>query len=197
MAKASDIIENPITGERIVFLKTARDTSGELLRLEYLAPPRTLGPPLHVHPYQEERFEVLSGTLGARVGEDEQGLGKGQSLTVPSGTLHTWWNNGADEVRMLVELRPALRMEEIFETTFNLARDAKTNDRGIPKNPLRAVAMAREYADETRLARPPFAVQRVLLGLLAPVCGLLGYEGRYPKRDVLETGQFPGREGRN
>lgn len=54
--------------------------------------------------------------------------------------------------------------------------------RGVPKNPLQAAATAREYADELRLARPPFFVQGLLLGLLAPVCKMLGYEGRYPKR---------------
>jgi quercetin dioxygenase-like cupin family protein len=176
MARAGDIIDNPITGERITFLETARDTNGELLRFEYLAPPHTPGPPLHVHPYQEERFvEVLSGTLTARLGKDNRSLGKGQILTVSPGTPHTWRNDGAEEVRMLVEIRPALRMEEVFEITFNLARDAKTDERGIPKNPLQAAAAAWEYADELRLARPPFAVQKMLLAVLAPVLRLLGY----------------------
>jgi hypothetical protein len=32
MARAGDIIENPGTGERIVFRKTAADANGELLR---------------------------------------------------------------------------------------------------------------------------------------------------------------------
>ncbi len=195
MAKAGDIIENPITGERIRFLETAKDTGGELLRLEYLAPPHTPGPPLHVHPYSEERFEVLSGTLTARLEGNEQSLEPGRKLAVAPGTPHTWRNDGGEEVRVLVELRPALRMEEVFETTFNLARDGKTDERGLPKNPLRAVAMAREYADETRLARPPFAVQKVLLGALAPVCRLLEYRGYYPKHGTPETDRFLGREG--
>jgi hypothetical protein len=33
MAKAGDTIESPLSGARIVFLKTARDTNGELLQL--------------------------------------------------------------------------------------------------------------------------------------------------------------------
>ena len=183
MARAGDVIENPMTGERITFLKTASDTGGEMLAFEYLAAAHTAGPPLHVHPYQEERFvEILSGKLRARMGKDERSCGKGKSLTVSSGTHHTWRNDGEEEVRMLVQIRPALRMEEAFETTFNLARDGKTDQRGVPKNPLQAAATAREYSDELRLALPPFAVQKVLLGLLAPVCRLLGYGGRYPKQ---------------
>ena len=34
MAKARDTIESPVSGARIVFLKTARDTNGELVQLE-------------------------------------------------------------------------------------------------------------------------------------------------------------------
>jgi len=38
MAKTGDVIENPMTGERITFLKTTRETNGELLRFEYVLP---------------------------------------------------------------------------------------------------------------------------------------------------------------
>jgi hypothetical protein len=38
VAQAGDVIENPITGERITFLKTTRETNGELLRFEYVVP---------------------------------------------------------------------------------------------------------------------------------------------------------------
>lgn len=138
MARAGDVIENPTTGERITFAKTASDTQGELLAFEYLVPPRTPGPPLHVHPYQEERFvEVLSGVLNARLGNDERRIGNGVTFTVSPGTPHTWRNEGTEEVRMLVEIRPAMRMEEVFETTFALARDGKTDARGVPTNPCR------------------------------------------------------------
>ena len=39
MAKAGDVIENSITGEQITFLKTTRETDGELLRFEYILLP--------------------------------------------------------------------------------------------------------------------------------------------------------------
>jgi hypothetical protein len=47
-------------------------------------------------------------------------------------------------------------------------------------NLLRAALIAREYQDEFRLASPPWAVQRALFGLLAPVGRLLGYHVQYP-----------------
>ena len=68
MAKAGGEIYNPIQGDWIVFGETAQDTSGELLSAELVVSPQAAGPPAHVHPLQEERFGVLSGTIRARLG---------------------------------------------------------------------------------------------------------------------------------
>lgn len=46
----------------------------------------------HVHPRQEERFEVLSGKLGLRVGGVERVLGEGEAITAPAGFAHAAWN---------------------------------------------------------------------------------------------------------
>jgi hypothetical protein len=62
MAKAGDTIESPVSGARIVFLKTARDTDGELLQLDDVMKGGGRVPIEHVHPHMEERFEILSGS---------------------------------------------------------------------------------------------------------------------------------------
>ena len=136
MAKAGELIENPITGERITFLKTTRETNGQLLRFEYVLPPRFTIPE-HVHPRQEERHEVLSGTLWGRVGGQEQVITEGQRVIGPAGVPHAWRNPSEDEeLHIVSELRPPLRFETLFETAFGLARDGKTTKQGMPKNPL-------------------------------------------------------------
>jgi hypothetical protein len=61
MAKAGDELVNPVTGLRTKFRKTAQDTSGELLQVDWIGEPGWTTGPDHVHPQQEERFEVLSG----------------------------------------------------------------------------------------------------------------------------------------
>jgi mannose-6-phosphate isomerase-like protein (cupin superfamily) len=88
MARRGETIENPLTGERMTFLETARDTDGELLRMDYVAPPRYKGPTEHVHLLQEERFEVVSGVLGIRVGGRELHPEEGQSAVGPPGVPH-------------------------------------------------------------------------------------------------------------
>jgi mannose-6-phosphate isomerase-like protein (cupin superfamily) len=73
--------------ERYVLLETAEETSGESVRIEDTARPGPSRRPSSAHPRQEERFEVLSGTLGLTVEgkEQERLLGPGESFVVRGG----------------------------------------------------------------------------------------------------------------
>ena len=110
MARAGDVIEH-LTGEHFTFRKTAEDTGGELLRIEALVEPRGFAAAEHVHPRQEERFEILSGTIRYRVEGVERLAGAGEELVIPRGVNHVWENAGEDDVHMIIEFRPALGSE--------------------------------------------------------------------------------------
>jgi quercetin dioxygenase-like cupin family protein len=195
MARAGDTIESPISGARIRFLKTSRDTNGELLRYDEFLKRGGRGPREHVHHYQEERFEVLSGTARIGVRGQERDYGAGKTVVVPAGTPHVWGNPSEEEVHLIIEFRPALRVETFLETHFGLQKDGKVNPKsGLPNLFQRAV-IAREYEDEVYLTRPPLFVQRALFGLLAPIGRLLGYKARYPAYSGPEEPLAGGREG--
>ena len=87
MAQRGESIENPLTGERMTFLKTTADTNGQSLEFEFIAPPGW-SVPAHIHPYQQERTEMISGVLSGRVAGEEIGLGAGEVRVVPSGVVH-------------------------------------------------------------------------------------------------------------
>jgi mannose-6-phosphate isomerase-like protein (cupin superfamily) len=180
VARRGEVLESPINRQRAVFRETAGETGGDLLRLDFYVGPGGFLSNEHLHPKQEERIEVLSGTLRCRVGGHERDLDRGEAVTVPPGTTHTLWNEGKVEAHALVEYRPALKMEPLFETLFGLGRDGKTDEQGSP-NLLQGAVMLKEYEDEYRLARPPLYVQKVLLAVLAPLGRVLGYRGRYPR----------------
>jgi quercetin dioxygenase-like cupin family protein len=173
-----ETFENPITGERITFLATSADTNGEAVVIETVVEPHGFVAAAHVHPKQEERFEVVAGTLGLKVDGKEIVAGPGETLTVPAGTPHRFWNAGDDQVRFRCEVRPALQFERLLETMFALAADGKTNKKGMP-NPLRLAVVARAHFDVVRLPFPPAFVQRWGLALGAPVGRLLGYSPTY------------------
>ena len=112
MARAGDEIVDPNTGERLIFRKTAKETDGELLQFDWIGKAGWKAGPLHVHPYQEERFEVISGTLGSHVAGVEHIHEAGEVVVAPAGSVHTVWNAGGEEeeVHSLVEFRPALTL---------------------------------------------------------------------------------------
>ena len=179
MAKAGDILEHPVTGERIVFRKTTKDTGGELLEAEVIMKPHGFVAAAHIHPIQEERFEVLAGKVKFCVNGVESELQTGNTAVVPPGTPHIWWNEGDQEARVLVEVRPALRFDEFFETFFGLAQDGRVNKKtGLPNLLILALIM-REFRNEVCLAQPPRPVQTILFSVLGLIGRLRGYQGRY------------------
>ena len=181
MIRAGDTIENPVTGERIVFHKTAEETNGEAVVIECFVRPNGFVAAAHVHPSQEERFQVLRGSLAFRTPLGERVSGPGEWVTVPAGTPHTFWNAGDDEAHFVCEVRPALQFERLLETMFALAADGKTNRKGMP-NPLRLAVIANAHFDTVRLPFPPVWLQRVGLALGAPLGRLLGYRATYEPR---------------
>jgi mannose-6-phosphate isomerase-like protein (cupin superfamily) len=195
MAKAGDSIESPFSGARIRFLKTARDTNGELLQVEDLMKGGGRVPIEHVHPYMEERFEIISGTARLSMRGQERDVFAGESVVVRAGTPHVWGNPNEDEVHLILEFRPALRMEEWFETFFGLQRDGKVNAKSGLPNLLQWAVISREYEDEIYLAWPPLLVQRVRFGLLATIGKLVGYKARYPAYSGSEE-PLAGRESK-
>jgi quercetin dioxygenase-like cupin family protein len=180
VVRPGDELVNPATGLRTVFRETAQSTEGELLQVDWIARPRWTTGPDHVHPRQEERFEVLSGRLGLRAAGAERDYGAGDVIVVPAGVSHAAWNAGDEDLHVLVDFRPALRTEIAFETLAGLARDGMTTASGIPRNPLRLALVLREFEDEIYFVRPPLAVQRAILGPLALIGRGLGYRAEHP-----------------
>jgi quercetin dioxygenase-like cupin family protein len=180
MAQAGDRLENPATGQTIVFRQTSAQTGGDLLEVETTYQPGSSEPLEHYHPKQEERFEVLEGTVRVRLAGKKRDIRQGDTLVVPARTTHAMWNAGSEPARMLWQTRPALRTESFFEAVWGLAAEGRLTDKGTP-GPLQGAVLMREYSDEFRLGKPPAAVQRVLFGLLAPIGRLLGRTRRADK----------------
>ena len=189
MIHAGDTIENPVTGERLYFRKTSRETGGELVEVEMTLQPNGFVAAAHVHPYQSERFEILAGTIEFQLGKERITARAGDVVTVEPGTPHKFRNVGEDEVRFVTEVRPALQFEQLIETMFGLAADGKTNKKGMP-NPLRLAVIAKAHFDDVRLPFPPVWMQRAGLALGAPAGRLVGYRPAYvsqPGQPALEA----------
>ena len=177
MISTGQTIENPVTGERITFHKTSRDTGGEYVLIEAAVAPAG-GVASHVHPYQTEEFEILAGSVEFRQDGDKLVVHEGDSVTVEPGTIHRFKNVGADEARFTAKVSPALEFESFLETMFALAADGKTNKKGMP-NPLRLAVIANAHFDDVRLPFPPVWMQRAGLAMGAPIGRMLGFTPTY------------------
>lgn len=175
MIRPGERLENPVTGEVLIFHETAAENGGELVRVETIVEPGGFVAATHVHPGQTERFDVLEGTVELRVGNEIVHATAGDAIVVPPGTPHRFRNFGSEQARFLLEVRPALKFESLIETMFALAAEGKTGKRGLP-GPLRLAVIAREHFDTVRLPFPPVALQRAALAVGAPLGRALGYE---------------------
>ena len=160
MIKTGDSIANPVTGETVTFQRTSADSDGELVIAEVTLEPGGSAAGVHVHPNQTETFQILDGTVGFRLGRERLFATTGDTVTVKAGTAHTFWNTSESRARFVCEIRPALGFERLLETMFALARDGKTDRRGMP-HPLRLAAIANHHHDDLQLPIVPPSVQRL------------------------------------
>ena len=180
VAYTGRIIEDPISKQRITFLKTARDTDGEILRFEVcMAPGGFIH--RHMHPTQQERVEVVSGTLRFRIRGRERSLASGETLVVNPREAHEVHNESGSDAIFVVEARPALRTERGLEIIFGLAEDGMTNQTGRPKNVLHRGLIAHDCINEVALSGIPLVVQRAVVAPVAALGHLLGYRSRYSR----------------
>ena len=178
MIRTGQTIENPATGEVLIFHKTSRDTGGEYVLVETILRPGATVAAAHSHPYQSESFHVLEGTVGMKVGRERLELEAGHAVTVLPRTAHKFWNAGDGQARFTCEVRPAGAFEQLIETMFSLAAEGKTSKKGMP-NPLRLAVIARHHFDDVRLPLVPHALQRAALALGAPIGRAFGYREAY------------------
>jgi quercetin dioxygenase-like cupin family protein len=81
-------------------------TGDQLAIVEHPFPVGALVPP-HVHTREDEFSIVTAGQIGFRSGTDEVVLGPGGYISKPRGELHTMWNAGDEEARMIEVITPA------------------------------------------------------------------------------------------
>lgn len=180
MAHAGQIVDNPVSGERIVFRKTASDTGGELLSFDLYLTPDGHVPGPHVHPIVSETFTVLEGRLAIQKGLRKVVAEPGDSLTVRPGTVHRFANAGPEPTHVLVEVRPALRMEELLEATAEMAHEGRTLANGMPK-PLDFAVFLQEFEREVSVPFIPRALVRLLVAPIARLARSRGLGRRYER----------------
>mgnify|MGYP001156557903 CR=1 FL=1 len=143
----SRVIENPLIKDRVTFIETAAETGGKFTLVQVELAPNG-GNDLHYHKTFDETFTVLEGVLGIQLGKEILHLKKGESATAPIDSLHRFFNPSASEkVVFNVLLQPgSAGFETTLQVAYGLARDGRTNRKGIPKS-LYHMALIIQWSD--------------------------------------------------
>ena len=95
---------------------SGKDTDGEQALFEQTGQTPKGGPPLHIHPFQDEWFYVVQGKYFFQVGDDFFHLKAGDTIFLPKNVQHAIIQL-TKKGKMLVSYSPAGKMEDFFSTT--------------------------------------------------------------------------------
>ena len=135
---------------RTRFLVDGEDTGGRFAVVRHVFAPRSLAAPLHRHHREDEFTYVLSGRVGAVLGDDEVVAGPGDLIVKPRNQWHTYWNAGNEPAAVLDLVSPA-GLEQFFRRL-----DALTE----PPTPEQLVAIAAPFESDTDFEESRRIVER-------------------------------------
>lgn len=95
---------------------SGKDTENDLAVFEQTGMTPKGGPPLHIHPHQDEWFYVLEGEYLFQVGEERYSMAAGDTIFLPRGVQHAFVQL-SENGRMIVSYLPAGKMEAFFAVT--------------------------------------------------------------------------------
>jgi mannose-6-phosphate isomerase-like protein (cupin superfamily) len=102
------------------FMIDGGESEGRFALVQHLFQPRALAAPVHWHEREDEYTYVLTGRIGARLGDEEFVAGPGDLIFKPKRQWHTFWNAG-DEPATVLELISPAGLEDLFREMARLS----------------------------------------------------------------------------
>lgn len=117
------------------FMIDGSETDGRFALLQHLFEPRALAAPMHRHHDEDEYTYVLTGRIGAVLGEQEVFGEPGDLIFKPRNQWHTFWN-ASDEPAVVLEILSPGGLEKLFKSFDTVT---------MPIDPAQLIAMAAEF----------------------------------------------------
>jgi quercetin dioxygenase-like cupin family protein len=95
---------------------SSKDTNGALAFFEQTGFTPKGGPPLHIHPNQDEFFYIIEGEYLFQVGDEKFEMKTGDTIFLPRNIQHAF-SQRTEKGQVLVAYMPAGKMEDFFKTT--------------------------------------------------------------------------------
>ncbi len=119
-------LENKHTGE-VLEIRRHRLGADAFIELRGTLPAHSEGPPMHIHYLEDETGTVTEGTLSAEVGGTRVDAGPGQSVVLPKGVPHRWWNQGDVPLAFHGDVRPGIDLDRYLQAVFEVINAGPPN----------------------------------------------------------------------
>jgi mannose-6-phosphate isomerase-like protein (cupin superfamily) len=126
----------------------------------------------HVHPNQDDSYQVLAGTLNVFLNGRWASVQQGESIRIPKGTVHAIRNSTSMPVRVLNTYDPGLRFQESQELMELLIRGGKLTGMSGLKNGIYLSLHSMKFRNEFVAVSPP----DWLLRMIAKLGRILGFK---------------------
>lgn len=126
----------------------------------------------HIHPLQDESYEVLSGSIELFLDNQWHHVGQGQSISIPKGKVHAFRNSTNELATTINTHNPGLRFQEYLEVMEMLIQQGKITGMNGLRNGIYLSLHSLEFNTDVVLIKPPYWLRK----LVASIGQLFGYK---------------------
>lgn len=161
------------SGDSMELLETAEMSGGERTRARFVLRDGGLKVQSHMHPKQDETYEVISGCLTYVLGRDKRRAVAGETVTLPRGVPHQHHCEGPGEAVVIQTVSPGLDFDYLLESIFGLGSEGRAVT-GFD-NVVQGLVWIRGMRSTLLISAAPPWVQHALAWAVAPLARLFGY----------------------
>lgn len=161
------------SGDSLELLETSAMTGGERVRARLVFKAGGLKVVPHIHPHQDETYEVISGNLTYLLDGAKNIAPAGSTVCLPRGIPHQHYCEGPEDAVTIQTMAPGLDFDYLLENVFGLGSEGR-GIRGLD-NKLQGLVWLRRLKSGFFLGGIPLWLQRVLAWIVTPILELFGY----------------------
>lgn len=177
------IINRPFvlaSGDSMELLESSAMTGGERVRARIVFKGGTgLRVVPHIHPLQDETYEVISGNLTYLLDGAKHVAPAGTTVCLPRGVSHQHYSEGPEDAVTIQTMTPGLDFDYLLEGIFGLGSEGRGLS-GIGNALNALVWLARLKSGFVRSDFPSW-FQKGIARIVAPILELLGYRAVYKR----------------
>ena len=167
------------TRDTAEILETADMTNGAYVRTRVSFAPNIIKPAVHVHPYQDETYEVQSGTLTYMLNGEMRRAEPGTNVFLPRNVAHQHHSEGPEQTITIQTISPALDFDYLIENIFGLASEGKLVRGRV--HLLQGSVWLQKLKGPITLPNVPLWIQRVVAMLVTPLAYARGFRAVYKR----------------